>query len=149
MEQNTLPRDFGRNKRKRTAETMQAAAPALKHRTAYTSAVVMMPPPHIWPPLQAIRETHDRGFVRWPPHVTLLYPFVVDEHFAEATEVLEKELASFQPFPLRLSTFNHFKHSKGYTVWIHPDDSQVKKFSLIAFYLTAMHAYHHSATIIR
>ena len=116
----------GRNKRKRTAETMQAAAPALKHRTAYTSAVVMMPPPHIWPPLQAIRETHDRGFVRWPPHVTLLYPFVVDEHFTEATEVFEKELASFQPFPLRLSTFNHFKHSKGYTVWIHPDDSQVR-----------------------
>lgn len=40
--------------------------PAKTHRTA----VVAMPPPEVWEPIQAIRRQHDRNVQRWMPHIT-------------------------------------------------------------------------------
>jgi len=34
------------------------------HKT-YTTAVVLIPPLELWPPIQAIRRAHDRHNVRW------------------------------------------------------------------------------------
>jgi len=31
----------------------------------FTSAVILMPPAPMWPPIQAIREKHDKAFARW------------------------------------------------------------------------------------
>lgn len=39
--------------------------------TAYTSALVLIPPRHLWPAIQAIRSTHDKHHDRWMPHITL------------------------------------------------------------------------------
>ena len=44
------------------------------------TAVVAMPPPEVWEPIQAIRRQHDRNVHRWMPHITLLYPFMPHEH---------------------------------------------------------------------
>ena len=41
----------------------------------YNSAVVIIPPQEKWESIQEIRETYDRGFNRWMPHITLIYPF--------------------------------------------------------------------------
>ena len=41
----------------------------------HTTAVVLIPPESVQPPIQAIRSVHDRNFLRWMPHITLLYPF--------------------------------------------------------------------------
>src|SRR5690242_9503975 len=63
------------------------------------TAVVAIPPPEVWEPLQAIRRQHDRNVHRWMPHITLLYPFMPREHFGEALpKLLEvgRQSAAFQ-----------------------------------------------------
>ena len=37
------------------------------------------PPPSRWKSIQEIRSARDKSYLRWPPHVNLLYPFVVDD----------------------------------------------------------------------
>ncbi|KAL6066999.1 Pre-mRNA splicing factor [Balamuthia mandrillaris] len=99
---------------------MEAVA---KRKTVFKSAVVVIPPPQLWDgPLQDIRRQHDRGFVRWMPHITLLFPFVEDLYFEEAHQRLTAALSSMKPFTLRFRKFDFFEHSKSYTVWAHPED---------------------------
>ncbi|KAL6065052.1 Peptidyl-prolyl cis-trans isomerase E [Balamuthia mandrillaris] len=99
---------------------MEAVA---KRKTVFKSAVVVIPPPQLWDgPLQDIRRQHDRGFVRWMPHITLLFPFVEDLYFEEAQQRLTAALSSMKPFTLRFRKFDFFEHSKSYTVWAHPED---------------------------
>ncbi len=53
----------------------------------YTSAVVIIPPKNIWPPIQEIRKEYDRQINRWMPHVNLLYPF---RHISEYSKLEKK-----------------------------------------------------------
>ncbi|KAF2849186.1 hypothetical protein T440DRAFT_139298 [Plenodomus tracheiphilus IPT5] len=39
-------------------------------------ALVLLPPPSITAPIDAVRRLHDKQFNRWPTHINLLYPFV-------------------------------------------------------------------------
>jgi 2'-5' RNA ligase superfamily len=89
------------------------------------STVALIPPPHLWPEIQAIRAVHDRGYYRWPPHVNMLYPFLEDKgsNFDDA-EVLLKTMissSSLKPFWVTLSHLGHFIHNgKSATIWLHP-----------------------------
>ena len=82
------------------------------------SAVVIIPPKSLWGPIQALRAKHDKSFVRWMPHINLLYGFVDERHFAEAADVLSKTLAGFEAFDLSLDHFRHFNHGKSETLWL-------------------------------
>lgn len=42
----------------------------------FKSSLCIIPPAEFWDPIQEIRRVHDSGFLRWPPHINLLYPFV-------------------------------------------------------------------------
>ncbi len=44
----------------------------------HTSSVAVVPPAPVWRRLQALRCSADKSFVRWPPHINLLYPFYPD-----------------------------------------------------------------------
>jgi RNA 2',3'-cyclic 3'-phosphodiesterase len=78
----------------------------------YHTAVVAMPPPEVWEPLQAIRRQHDRNVHRWMPHITLLYPFMPREHFGE----VGRQSAALQ---VTLTTFRAFTHAFGKaTIWL-------------------------------
>lgn len=78
------------------ARRMASASAAVARRSkVVTSAVVLVPPVSAWPAIQvcgarahvarpcvtpalcaqAIRQQHDRAYMRWLPHVNLLYPF--------------------------------------------------------------------------
>ena len=88
----------------------------------YHTAVVAMPPPDVWEPIQAIRRQHDRHVQRWMPHITLLYPFMPREQCGEALPVLTEAGRHIAPFQVTLTTFRSFTHAFGKaTLWLEPE----------------------------
>ena len=92
--------------------------PVKTHRTA----VVAIPPPEVWEPIQAIRRQHDRNVQRWMPHITLLYPFMPCGHFDEALPGLKEVGKQSAAFQVTLATFRAFTHAFGKaTIWLAPE----------------------------
>jgi RNA 2',3'-cyclic 3'-phosphodiesterase len=88
----------------------------------YHTAVVALPPPEVWEPMQAIRRQHDRHVHRWMPHITLLYPFLPHAQFGEALPVLTEVGRHRAPFQVTLATFRAFTHAFGKeTLWLAPE----------------------------
>lgn len=75
----------------------------------------------MWGSVQAIRKAHDKGFRRWLPHLTLLYPFAPKRDFKAVLPELAQVGWSQKPFELTLSTFRSFRHGPAYTVWLEPE----------------------------
>lgn len=91
----------------------------------HTTAVVLVPPQDLWPPIQAIRQRHDRNARRWMPHITLLYPFAPRAAFAEVMPALEAAGASARPFEVALTRFGVFTHGRrGATLYLAPEPSE-------------------------
>lgn len=90
-------------------------------RPVYRSAVVVIPSTAVWSPIQAIRKEHDRHYLRWMPHITLLYGFVAEDYFERAAAVIAGALASFPAFAVHLTEICHFRHGQSNTVWLKPD----------------------------
>ena len=59
------------------------------------TAVCWVPARKYWPPLQRLRVFHDEDFIRWPPHIKLLHPFVED-----SPDALQRAAASMQKVSL-------------------------------------------------
>ena len=73
----------------------QCTASLADHSKVYTSTVALVPPEEAWLPIQQARESlRDKGLYRWPPHINLLYPFVPEEHFAQAADALAPAAAA-------------------------------------------------------
>lgn len=88
----------------------------------HKSAVVLIPPREVWPPIQALRERYDRQVRRWMPHVTLLYPFYERAAFGEYVEPFRAALSALPPFEVRLATFRSFGHGRDrFTLWLAPE----------------------------
>jgi len=95
------------------------AAEELDHK----SAVCFVPPRELWDdPIQEIRCFNDKAFVRWPPHINLLYPFWKDtgDNFAEAARKLRRCLETLLPFRIAFENFSLFNHGNTCTVWLEP-----------------------------
>ena len=116
---------------RRASRDMSAAADAwTKKDLRHTSAVVLVPPRDLWAPIQAIRATNDKSYLRWMPHVNLLYPFLRDDArgatLSPSPPGSPSERSRGPPFRVRLDDFRHFKHRKSCTVWLHPSDPRVE-----------------------
>jgi 2'-5' RNA ligase len=86
------------------------------------TAVVAMPPPEVWEPIQAIRRQYDRNVHRWMPHITLLYPFVPHAQFDEVLPGLMQVGRQSLAFQVTLATFQAFTHAFGKaTIWLAPE----------------------------
>ncbi len=97
---------------------MRAPRPRKTHETA----VVAIPPPEIWEPIQQIRRLYDRKLNRWMPHVTLLYPFRPRGEFDAARCAVARACARVAPFGTVLARFCAFSHGRGrHTVWLAPE----------------------------
>lgn len=91
----------------------------MKPNTTNTTAVVIVPPEHVWPRIQEIRRLYDRKFNRWMPHITLLYPFRRESELGSATPILQRTSATLSPFAITLAHFRWFSHGRGrFTVWL-------------------------------
>ena len=103
----------------------------------HTTAVVLIPPETVQPPIQAIRRIHDRNFERWMPHITLLYPFAARRDFAEITLALAKAAQQVPPFSVELTRFDTFRHRRSCTMFLvpEPEDEIVRLHSVLLRHL--------------
>jgi 2'-5' RNA ligase len=96
-----------------------------EHRKTHKTALVLIPPEAAWPPIQAIRRRHDRGFRRWMPHITLLYPFRPRRKFEVAATQLTHTCESIPAFEVSLATFDFFEQRReSYTLWLSPEPKE-------------------------
>lgn len=74
----------------------QAQLPAKVHK----AAIAIIPPLHLTHAIQRIRCFKDKSYVRWPPHINLLYPFLEDssDTFATAAVKAAEAVAGIKPF---------------------------------------------------
>jgi hypothetical protein len=100
-----------------------------KNDLRHTSALVMIPPQHTWSAIQEIRCVRDKSYLRWMPHVNLLYPFLEDDsegmNFADAARICAEALADVKSFQCALIDFDFFAHTKSSMVWLQPSDVAV------------------------
>lgn len=87
----------------------------------HTTAVVLIPPESIQPPIQTIRKVHDRNYTRWMPHITLLYPFAPQQDFQDVIPALAEAAQQTDPFSISLTSFNAFRHRKSCTLFLVPE----------------------------
>ena len=88
----------------------------------YTSAVVIIPPKEIWPPIQDIRQQYDRQINKWMPHITLIYPFRPESEFNTVQYQFFECCKKIIPFEIKLTSINYFKHGhQKYTLWLAPE----------------------------
>jgi len=88
----------------------------------YRTAIVVIPPEEAWVPIQAIRQTRDRNYRRWMPHITMVYPFVPMRQFEPVIDELAESCRAVRPFDITLAEFRAFRHRGGRsTVYLAPE----------------------------
>jgi len=91
----------------------------------FTTAVVIIPPDEVWPPIQTLRQQYDRHVRRWMPHITLLYPFRPQDEFATLEPSLTAVCGHLPPFEVTLTTVNVFAHARASsTIWLAPEPQE-------------------------
>ena len=91
-------------------------------RKFYNSAVVIIPPQEKWDSIQEIREIYDRGFNRWMPHITLLYPFRSKTEYITLEKVFSQQCKNLKPVELSFRRFQFFNHGhQNFTLWLDPE----------------------------
>lgn len=91
----------------------------------YQSAVVVVPPARLWPPIQIIRERYDRHVARWMPHITMIYPFRPREAFEGLALQFSRACRDIEPFEIDLAHFHSTEHNFGsYTIWLAPEPDE-------------------------
>ncbi|KAL4528201.1 hypothetical protein Ndes2437B_g00302 [Nannochloris sp. 'desiccata'] len=88
----------------------------------HQSAICIIPPKNIWSQIQAIRAVHDKSYIRWMPHINLMYPFYEDvgSNFEKAGQSAAEALKNIQPFEISLDEFQYFRHNRSSTLWLNP-----------------------------
>lgn len=89
--------------------------------TTHRSAVVLCPPRSQWAAIQAIRRAHDPSFVRWMPHINLLYGFLPESLFDAAAARLSAAITDLAPATLTLDRIGRFDHAGSTTLTLAPD----------------------------
>ncbi|MBY8991372.1 MAG: 2'-5' RNA ligase family protein [Candidatus Lokiarchaeota archaeon] len=92
----------------------------------YNSAVVIIPPQEKWDSIQEIRETYDRGFNRWMPHITLLYPFRPKTEYMNLEKEFSEICRNLKPFEINFKYFKFFSHGhQNFTLWLDPEPADL------------------------
>lgn len=93
---------------------------------SHDTALCLIPPPQTWGPVNALRSLNDEKFTKWPPHVTLVYPFVTPEALSDVTEALcrHKIASQDEDISISLEEAGVFSHRRRSTVFIRPKPGQ-------------------------
>lgn len=92
------------------------------------TALCLIPPQHLWEPVDRLRSLHDKAYDRWPPHVNLLYPFVEPNHLRDAVAAIVQHLAQSGTFDrtprhVALQDVDVFNHKHDNTLFLRPESS--------------------------
>jgi len=79
-------------------------------KSVHTSALVFIPPESCWPQIDAIRSRYDPSFGRWMAHVNLIYGFLPEDQFAEASLAMETVVRRHGPVEVRFEELMLFEH---------------------------------------
>ncbi|WPJ61484.1 hypothetical protein SMAC4_01794 [Sordaria macrospora] len=55
---------------------------------SHDTALAIIPPPHLWGPINSLRALYDKAYHKWPPHINLIYPFVSPEDLQDAASLV-------------------------------------------------------------
>jgi 2'-5' RNA ligase/endonuclease/exonuclease/phosphatase family metal-dependent hydrolase len=93
---------------------------------SHDTALCLIPPSHLWGPVNVLRSLNDEKFTKWPPHVTLVYPFVKPETLPEAAGALcQLDLMPHgDDISMTLEDAGVFSHRRRCTVFIRPKSGQ-------------------------
>lgn len=93
---------------------------------SHDTALCLIPPPQSWGPINALRSLNDEKFTKWPPHITLVYPFVTPEALSDVTEALcqHKIASQDEDISISLEEAGVFSHRRRSTVFIRPKPGQ-------------------------
>ncbi|UKZ64651.1 uncharacterized protein TrAtP1_005862 [Trichoderma atroviride] len=96
---------------------------------SHDTALCLIPPPHLWGPVNSLRSLNDEKFTKWPPHVTLVYPFVKPEALSDAAEALSglDLMPDGDDISMNLEEAGVFSRRRHSTVFICPKAGQEKR----------------------
>jgi len=90
--------------------------------TATDRALVVLLPTPIAARADLLRQSYDPNYQLVPPHITLSYPFLVDqETWGSVRLVMSRCLHGIAPFGIRLAGLGVF-HGTPSCLWLRPDD---------------------------
>ncbi|KAK0643525.1 2'-5' RNA ligase superfamily-domain-containing protein [Cercophora newfieldiana] len=94
--------------------------------TSHDTALCIIPPKHLWPPIDRLRSLYDKAYEKWPPHVNLIYPFVRPDLLPSAAQRIGESLQTEPEEPLRVSLANTgvFPHKHDNTIYLHDSSAQ-------------------------
>ena len=86
----------------------------MKEDISVKSALCIIPPEHIWPPIQEIRKYADPAYKRWMPHINIFFPFIDEKWFDDIAEYIGEIVRKrgIQSFEITLGEFDHFDRVK-------------------------------------
>jgi len=91
--------------------------------------VVSLPPRRFVERIQKIRTPHDKSNPRWMPHVPVVYPFVPNDEFPRAAQLLKPVLKNVKPFTVKLAKLSAYTSKTGSTMFAVPETNPPKAFS--------------------
>ncbi|KAL7927311.1 hypothetical protein ACQKWADRAFT_276343 [Trichoderma austrokoningii] len=96
---------------------------------SHDTALCLIPPPHLWGPVNSLRSLNDEKFTKWLPHVTLVYPFVKPEALSDAAEALSglDLMPDGDDIFINLEEAGVFSHRRHSTLFIRPKSGQEQK----------------------
>ncbi|KAJ9133778.1 Nuclear poly(A) polymerase 1 [Coniochaeta hoffmannii] len=96
---------------------------------SHHTALSLVLPRHLWPPIDRLRALYDKAYEKWPPHINLIYPFVLPDHLPRAAESIQAALqrrakAGEAPLRVCLDTVDVFPHKHDNTIFLHDSDQK-------------------------
>lgn len=86
----------------------------------YESGIVIIPPTFVCQMIQPLRDKYDAKAFRWMPHITLVYGFIPEEYFEEASQLIAEKITQVLPFDINLKDYQSFSHQNKETLWLNP-----------------------------
>ncbi|KIJ56739.1 hypothetical protein M422DRAFT_238346 [Sphaerobolus stellatus SS14] len=93
--------------------------------TSFSTAVVILPPPHLQERLNTFRNGNDKSFPRWTSHLTLVFPFVEPNELDTACSLIREKFsrANLSPFRFALDKVGRFQQREYDTIYLGASNS--------------------------